>query len=426
MIYKIFLCHKLANYGFNCYLGRKSYINYLLKTMKRYIYIDKGYHKGNSEKLYNIIKKNEGFIISLDEEGGVDYSDGSTLLERYSKILFNNANLTFMWGSKQLKHIENNIVNEKKIIVSGHPRFELLNKKYHYLYQHDVKKIKIKFKKFILINTNMGFGNNIRGDEFVRTNYRDRFKNLDNIIEFDKQKLNIYISLLKTIGKNQTNNIVLRPHPEEDHDVYYKALNKFNNIHITSEGSVIPWIIASDIMIHPDCTTGIEALFMGKKALSYLPHKYQKELVTTLPLEASECFTIEEEICKYINEKKYFNLEADLNLHPFSEDYFSISKKTTEIITNQIYKLYNNLVIDEKRKRSLFDKLKILLFTIKQCYLDKINDSELIFRKLNGFNSQNIKRINNLIAENSRDFKSIKFSKINNQLFHYYNTTKQL
>ena len=35
-----------------------------------------------------------------------------------------------MWGSKQLKHIENNIVNEKKIIVSGHPRFELLNKKY--------------------------------------------------------------------------------------------------------------------------------------------------------------------------------------------------------------------------------------------------------------------------------------------------------
>ena len=42
----------------------------------------------NSEKIYEKIKINNGIIISLDEEGAVDFKDGSTLKNRYSKILF--------------------------------------------------------------------------------------------------------------------------------------------------------------------------------------------------------------------------------------------------------------------------------------------------------------------------------------------------
>ena len=116
MIYKIYLCHHLALKGLHCYLGRKSYINYLINNLKGYIYIDKGYHKGNSEKIYEAVKDNGGIIVSLDEEGGIDYSDGSTLLGRYSKELFDNVDLTFLWGSNQFELVKENINKDIMIL----------------------------------------------------------------------------------------------------------------------------------------------------------------------------------------------------------------------------------------------------------------------------------------------------------------------
>ena len=71
---------------------------------------------------------------------------------------------------------------KNKVVVTRHPRFELLKPEFHYLYHFAVDEIKKRFNNFILINTNMGFGDNIRGDEFVRTNYRSKFKNIDHII----------------------------------------------------------------------------------------------------------------------------------------------------------------------------------------------------------------------------------------------------
>jgi len=96
----------------------------LIKNLKGYIYLDKGYHKSVSEKIYVEVKKNNGIIVSLDEEGGVDYSDGSTLLGRYSKTLFENVDLTFLWGYKQYELVKNNMNKDSKVVVTGHPRFD--------------------------------------------------------------------------------------------------------------------------------------------------------------------------------------------------------------------------------------------------------------------------------------------------------------
>ena len=75
----------------------------------------------------------------------------------------------------------------------------------------------------------MGFGNNIKGDDFVTENYGGRFKNLDKIIAFDKKKLEAYRSLIIELSQKLNKTIVLRPHPEENHFFY---LNAFNNIDV--------------------------------------------------------------------------------------------------------------------------------------------------------------------------------------------------
>ena len=107
MIYKTYLSHYLAINGHRCYLGSKSDISYLIRKLKNYIYLDKGYHKGVSEKIYNTIKDNNGTIVNLDEEGAVDFNDNSTLFGRYSPELFNHVDYVFFWGIYQYEIILN-------------------------------------------------------------------------------------------------------------------------------------------------------------------------------------------------------------------------------------------------------------------------------------------------------------------------------
>jgi hypothetical protein len=40
-------------------------------------------------------------------------------------------------------------------------------------------------------------------------------------------------------------------------------------VQVTNEGNVVPWILASEAVIHNCCTTGLEAYVMGVPAISY-------------------------------------------------------------------------------------------------------------------------------------------------------------
>ena len=237
LLYKVYLCNLLAENGFTCYLGSKPQIIYLMKSLSNYIYLDKGYHEGVSDILYRVVKKNNGLIVSLDEEGGVDFSNHQTLMSRYSKPLFDSANLIFLWGSKQKKIASTNISNFDNVKVSGHPRFELLKPEYQYLYSKEVDKIKIKYGSFILINTNMGFGNNIKGDDFVKENYGGRFNNIEGLISFDKDKLSSFCSLVISLSQEIFSTVVIRPHPEENLDYYINAFKGINSVKIVRSGS---------------------------------------------------------------------------------------------------------------------------------------------------------------------------------------------
>jgi len=407
----------LAERGFRCYLGRKLYINYLIKNLKGYIYLDKGYHEGVSEKIHEAVKKNHGIIVSLDEEGGVDYSDGSTLLGRYSKALFDNADLTFMWGNKQYELVKNHISMKNKVTVTGHPRFELLKPEFHFLYRDEVDKIKNRFNTFILINTNMGFGNNIRGDDFVISNYGNRFKNIDQIIAFDKKKLEAYSVLLLELSQQQNKTIVLMPHPEEDHSFYLNAFKGRKNIHVVHEGSVVPWILAANLVIHPDCTTAIESLFLGKKSISYLPDEYPTDLVTHLPLEASICFTSKSELFSFLKFEANNLEDVILANHPFADKYFSMSSAATDLIVEKLHQLKESIVNKNNQNLTQVKMFFLKISAFKRNWTFKDNSDKLIETKLNGFSYDIINNIIEKIYKYNNKFNRVKCQKITNQLF---------
>ena len=66
---------------------------------------------------------------------------------------------------------------------------------------------------------------------------------------------------------------------------------------VSNEGNVVPWILASQAVIHNGCTTGVEAYVLGVSAISYRPtvNDYYDLGFYRLPnLLSYQCFDSEE------------------------------------------------------------------------------------------------------------------------------------
>ena len=415
---KVYLCHHLASHGIECYLGSKNQIHALINKFKGFIYLDKGYHHFISERIYSDIKKRGGLIVSLDEEGAVDYPDGSILKSRYAKSLFDNADLVLMWGKAQFDLVAENMTDRQKVKITGHPRFEMLNGEFQFLYEKEAKNIKEKYNDFILVNTNMSMGNNIRGTDFIKQNYGSRFADISKRISLDKEKLSVYVNLVKRLTDEFAANIVIRPHPEEDLNFYLNHFSHNPKVEVTYEGSVIPWILASDLLIHPDCTTGIESLFLGKKSISFLPEGFPMSYATKLPLIASQAFTDMDKLLKFINIFSKNKTIARISEYQFAEEYFSFNTPSTKTIAEYISRLDQHKPLGtEAKSLSFLDKLHLKYKFYRGNFSKNLNAQKLYQKKISGLSKANVNTISSVIAQSLN--LEINLICINDNLFQF-------
>jgi surface carbohydrate biosynthesis protein len=388
LLYKTVLSIKFAQLGYTCYLGSKDQINRLIWKVKPFAYFDKGYHANVSEPIFENIKENSGVIINLDEEGGVDFKNSSTISARYPAQLFRECDLIFLWGKQQYELIKENRIpfDDSKVVVSGHPRFQLLKAPFHFLYDREKKAILDRFPKYILVNTNMGFGNNINGDEFSRINYGSRIKNIEEIIAFDKLKIRLYINLIKQLSSLYEGTIIMRPHPEENKSTYISAFMNLKNVKVLFEGSVIPWILGAEVMIHPDCTTGIESMMLGKTPLSYLPAQRFENTCTFVPVKLSHECSKEEDVISWLFDQR--NAASQDLLSPLLEDYFSFGKDSISIIVKSVHELLRERQSEAVKELSFFYQTQIQIKDLIRPFYHRIlkHDIKLYQNKLAGLN----------------------------------------
>lgn len=402
--YKIFLSVYLANESYQIYVGSKREIYKLIVSSKNFIYLDKGYHKDISDILYKTISSRNGKIINLDEEGVIDLKKGNILNTRYSKVLFKYSKKVLFWGRKQYDESIYKIPHKSEI--TGHPRFDLLKPTFKNLYQKDVEKINLCYKKFVLINTNMGFGNNHKGEKFVFKNYSKRFNNINKLINNDKKKVNLIIDLAKQLNEYIT--VVIRPHPEERIETYQMELDNYNNVVINNTKSSIPWIIAAKYTIHFDCTTGIESYMLGKPSISFIPSEINNELIAPIPIEFSRKISSTKEIIKIIKENKLVEKESDKLL----DSLFNFSSNSF----NNIYIVINEV----KLSKTSFNYLTYLALKI-------IAGLKLIFSKRDEMFEKKFKEFKKIkifnIYSNAKSVfgkKDVKINIINSELIKFY------
>ncbi len=168
---------------------------------------------------------------------------------------------------------------EAKMAVTGNPRFDVLQPRLRCVYSKRAKEIREELGRFILVNTNFARVNPFsRGLDLI-DGWRlrgliqegEEVDFLRRHADFKQRQMIGLQALLKELAKSpDIDRIVVRPHPGENHDVW-REWAKGTNIVIRYEGSANDWIMAAEALLHPGCTTGIEALLLDRPVFSYVP-----------------------------------------------------------------------------------------------------------------------------------------------------------
>ena len=276
-----------------------------------------------SKYFYNKMKEAGVSLWYLDEEGGVYIGDQSDweerLLYRLNPNDLDHNDKLLVWGNWQKSVFDLKKTNAD-VLISGIPNFDILSPKYQQsLFDWDLK-VTEGYKDYILINTRFSLGNPKIGINKIFNSDQPHSKNLpelylenifisDNLIMFNMIQLCIFIA--QSLPDEQ---IIIRPHPGEDVEIYKTLTKKIKNISVIISGGVESWIRMSKVLIHNGCSTAIQAIIAEKKVITYLPKdmsKLQLQYTPRLPNTVGIISNTYEEVLLAINDSNSISNSND-------------------------------------------------------------------------------------------------------------------
>jgi len=410
---RLFLAYNLVINGFQCVLGRKTYVHELMFKQKiPYVYIS----KGMARSVYKKLKETGGKFVVLDEEGGIYKKDDDMSLKiRNDDEVLKHVDLYFSWGQKQKDFLIQNRKNipGKYIYVTGQPRFDMCSSTYNDYFKALFKK---KHKRlvndgYILINTNFSvYNHQLDINDFIvyhktffereKKNTKDS-KNKENSISnmmsfnYEKKVYEKFLDAIQTLSRRfPDKDIVIRPHPIEQLKTYTTIFKDYENVHVIREGSSLKWNQFADVVIHHDCTTGVEAMILGKPTISYTP-LLEEDQTSWLPVAAGFRVNNLEELISIIKNHVIHNYDPEY----FKDKYkFDMIK---EYIANTEFSSVKQIVHILKEKKKAWEakdgKLAYILprFNYKNI-LDKIYSiKNFIFNKFKNSYEKNTMQLKN-------------------------------
>jgi hypothetical protein len=198
------------------------------------------------------------------------------------------------------------------IHVTGNPRSDMLRPELQPFYESEAEEIRKTYGNFILVNTNFNHVNAF----FPAQNLFRPVKRADEAPQFGKAAVGMsreyaeglrdhkqaifktFKQLIPTLDRAfPDHTIIVRPHPTENQQVYMDIAKDCQQVKVTNEGNVVPWLMATDVVIHNGCTTGVEAYMMGVPAISYrakINEKYDLGFYRLPNLISHQCFDLDQ------------------------------------------------------------------------------------------------------------------------------------
>jgi surface carbohydrate biosynthesis protein len=310
---KLLLASVAAKRGFSSILGFRREMHFHISSFPPGIYLSKSMTAA-SDLMFQIMRKLGHEIVAWDEEALVHLPPDTYFSRRLSPVAMAFVSHMLAWGQdnaelwRQFPHLPTGT----EIHVTGNPRNDLLRPEISHYYKETVVELRKRYGDFILINTNFNHVNAFypRLNLFVpndKPGGEPRFgraakgmsREYAEGLRHHKQALfEKFQQIIPAIEKAfPEHNILVRPHPTENQEIYHKIAVGCERVKVTNEGNVVPWLMAAKALIHNGCTTGVEAYVMGVPAISYrgaVNENYDDGFYRLPNLLSHQCFDFEE------------------------------------------------------------------------------------------------------------------------------------
>lgn len=287
-----------AEAGFHVILGGQNEMHHQLNFLPRGIYLDKSIAITKA-KFFRKCKQLGNRVVAWCEEGLVFLDPDTYLKERISLDSYNLVDSFFAWGKVQERVVGSRIIgSDYKIFRTGNPRVDLLRHPFRNIFLPQAEAIRKRHGPFILIDTNFSLYNHFHGRDFVVRTMKEqgRLKSpedetfLVRWADYHGEMYRHFLAMSKRLSHSFPEvSIIIRPHPSESLETWKNETRMLPNVKVIQEGSVAPWIMASEVMIHNGCTTGVEAYVLEQPVLCYCPiasETYDSELPNALGRKA--------------------------------------------------------------------------------------------------------------------------------------------
>jgi surface carbohydrate biosynthesis protein len=244
------------------------------------------------DKLNTILKKHNCKMFFLHDEGAFyaddNYDEALKMLHCPKLLNKEHVKYVLVWGEYQKKYL-GRLIDPRKILVSGMYRFDLLK-----LDNSHFKNTKSKYgKEYTLINTRFPESNLLKGEigifekrtlqHYLSSQYTKEhaLEDMFKVWSVINESFSAFVyAVFKLVSINKETLFVIRPHPVESLKFYQEAFGFFENVIIDNEVDICEHIRYSNLVIHNQCTTGVESIISGKPTINFIPTQ-RKNIVGT-------------------------------------------------------------------------------------------------------------------------------------------------
>ncbi|MDA7599529.1 hypothetical protein N8835_05830 [Alphaproteobacteria bacterium] len=290
---KLCLAEAASRQGWDVVIGLKRDLLEISHSLPPGIFLVKSCVPGELQQLTEI-RTNGHRVVSLDEEGLVTYPRFLRDEVRFNAETLEAVDAIFSWGQFQADVLREVYPKaRKKIHVTGNPRLEIWHRHTPTLHAQNAEMLRDKHGPFILFASGFGIANNYMKSKSGLELTVKHSGNIDShTVDFltgqHTQNTLVFHEYLKLIPKLlealPDYKVVIRPHPSEAHSEWQSIADKFDNAILEYDGPITPYILAASALLQFKSTTSVEAHFIGRRSVTYLPKLPDELLQFNLPL----------------------------------------------------------------------------------------------------------------------------------------------
>lgn len=275
----LYLALHLAALGLSSLVGDTRLVNrYACAARGSVIYFDSDQHLPTNRAILD----QGGAVFNLNAEG-LNQVESETDIRGFARVA-SAVTRILAWGDVQYRALAGLVPPDRTdcLRITGYPSFDLACGGF-LPYYHNERIIREHGRDYILVNTNFALSNHKMGfDQYVRMLSRmpewDKYGNPEYVARLRmyceyQERLGVeFVRLVDFLAREfPGRHVILRPHPAEKEEYYTRRLGALGNVFVDNSGAAREWIATAGAVIHHDCTTGLEALLMGKPVVQYRP-----------------------------------------------------------------------------------------------------------------------------------------------------------